>query len=76
VGDGFVFEFGVNARAPVRAQLLRNEGLSDPGGWVEQVPEIISLESSAPGEVPEQTLRLRFPKEGDRAFWRIRFEPN
>jgi hypothetical protein len=76
VGDGFVFEFGVNARAPVRAQVLRNEDLSDPSGWVEQVPEIISLESSAPGEVPERTVRLRLPKEGDRSFWRIRFKPN
>lgn len=75
-GDGFVYEFSVNGRAPVRVQLLRNEDLSDPGGWVEQVPEIISLESSAPGEVPERTLRLRLPKEGDQAFWRIRFEPN
>jgi len=73
---GHTFEIRLNGRAPVRAQLWESDDLSLSSNWSEVIPEVLSSETSAPGEVPSRLIRLRVPKQGIQKFWRFQFESN
>ncbi len=74
VPGGYIFELRLNGRAPVRVQLWESNDLSLSSNWSEIIPEVLSLSSSAPGEVPARFIRLRLPQQGLQKFWRFQFE--
>lgn len=73
---GYMFELSLNGRAPVRVRLLATDDLSDPSAWAEVVPEVLSSESSEPGQTPMRVLQLTLPPAGPQQFWRFSFDAN
>lgn len=73
-GTGYTLELSLNGRAPVRVQVEATTDLRSPGSWVTVVPEVEELTSSAPGETPRRSLRVRLPRDGAARFWRFVFD--